>query len=96
MSYLMHDGLSSKWVIFHELDVPSRKTKVFEVRNKESDDFLGTIEFKGAWRQYIFSPGAERIFNNKCLNDITRFITSLTEEWKKSVCEEGKNDDRTD
>ena len=46
-------------LIFNQLDTskthPNKKTKVFEIRNKE-DMFLGTIEWKNTWRQYIFSP----------------------------------------
>ena len=74
----------SKWLKFNELDVPNRKTKVFEVRNKSSDFFLGTVEWWGAWRQYIFKPTAEgTIWSHGCLLDLSNFIKQLMEERKK-------------
>ncbi len=71
------------WLKFNELDVPKRKTQVFEIRNTKTDFFLGTIEWDGSWRQYVFSPTAEPSkFSKGCLKEISDFINELMEERK--------------
>ncbi len=68
---------------FNELDVPERKTKVFEVRNIKTDFFLGTIEWDGSWRQYIFSPTAiPSKLSKGCLRELADFIEKLMGERK--------------
>ena len=71
-----------EWLEFNKLEV-ERKTKVFEVRNIKTDFFLGTIEWDGAWRQYVFSPTAKPCkFSKGCLKEIFDFINELMEERK--------------
>jgi len=70
------------WLEFNELEI-ERKTKVFEVRNKQTDFFLGTIEWDTAWRQYIFTPtGEPSKLARSCLKEIYDFIEGLMEERK--------------
>lgn len=71
------------WLIFNELETPKRKTRVFEVRNEETDFFLGTIEWDNGWRQYIFSPTAEPCkLAKSCLKEIHDIVDELMEERK--------------
>ena len=66
---------------FNELEV-ERKTKVFEVRNKEHF-FLGSIDWANGWRQYVFNPTAEPTqLSVGCLKEIEEFIKDLMEERK--------------
>jgi hypothetical protein len=38
---------------------------------------LGTIRWWGAWRQYVFFPGAGCLFSAGCLEDINAQIREL-------------------
>ncbi len=70
--------VENKYLQFNELDFPERKTKVFQVVNKQDDFFLGTIEWDTAWRRYIFSGATEpNKLDSNCLKTIACFIDSL-------------------
>ena len=49
-----------KYLEFKEIKT-NGKTKMFEVYNKVTGDYLGLIHWKGVWRQYIFDDGAIEI-----------------------------------
>lgn len=72
--------IDSQYLVFHDESLPERKTKVFIVCSKSSGDLLGAIRWHGAWRQYIFAPGAGCIFNKGCMLDILQVIDMLMAE----------------
>lgn len=45
----------TEYLEFNEL-IPNKpiKTKIFEVKNKITDYYLGDIKWDFAWRQYVF------------------------------------------
>lgn len=68
----------SKYLEFNQLDFPSRKTKVFEIRNKDTDWFVGTIDWDTGWRRYIFTGNVQPTkLDEECLVDIAKFIGKL-------------------
>jgi len=73
-----------EYLEFNELEVPKRKTKVFEVRNKITDYYLGDIDWDCGWRQYVFTQRIdERIKMSKgCLREIADFIKKLMNDRK--------------
>lgn len=80
-------GAVSKWIKFEEyedsiLTKPKWKTKIFCVRNRESDFILGWIKWYGPFRQYSFFPCSDTVFEKTCLQDITNFVKGLMEERK--------------
>ena len=57
------------------------KTKVFEVRNKMFNTFLGEIKWYAPWRKYCyFSPQSEFVYDAGCLADIADFLNDLMAE----------------
>jgi hypothetical protein len=60
-------------LIFNELDVPERKTKVWEVRNQDGD-FLGTISWKNTWRRYWWEQANSVGMDASCLDEVSAFI----------------------
>jgi len=58
------------------------KTKRFEIISKSTGTTLGRISWYPSWRQYVFSPVFETIWNKDCLNDIQNFLNNLMEEKK--------------
>ena len=73
----------TEYLEFQELDVPERKTQVFEIRNHKTDFFIGTIEWDCGWRRYVFCWSGELGKLDKlCLDEISEFIGYLMEERK--------------
>ncbi|MFA5048544.1 MAG: hypothetical protein WC516_05985 [Patescibacteria group bacterium] len=58
------------------------KTKRFEVMSVKHGYSLGRISWYGSWRQYVFSPAFETIWNKDCLKDIQDFLKTLMREHK--------------
>jgi len=54
-----------------------RKTQVVAVISKRHGYTLGFIRWYGPWRQYVFHPESETLFNTGCLVDIQRVIDDL-------------------
>jgi hypothetical protein len=72
-----------KWIEFHEVDMPNRKTKVFLVYNKENFEVpIGEIRWYGAFRKYAFYPQPNTVYENVCMKDITNFLEELMDERK--------------
>ena len=68
------------------------KTKVYSV-NKEDGSRLGIIYWYGAWRQYIFQPTEDTIWNTGCLKEIINFIEALMR--KRRIENRGKTQRRS-
>lgn len=61
----------------------SGKTQVWAVNGTR--DRLGEIRWYGGWRQYVFYPLADKLFNPDCLQAIASFCTILTQVHRKLV-----------
>ena len=66
----------SKWIDFIFIE-STGKTEIYKVVSKESAFLLGHIKWHGPWRQYVFFPQAETIFEKTCLEDIKIFLIDL-------------------
>jgi len=73
-----------EWLEFRE-KAGKPKTKVFSVWSKSSDCELGIIKWHPAWRHYCFFPTIEfeTIHSDRCLLEISQFISKLNEEKKE-------------
>ena len=79
----------TEWLIF-KLKEEKAKTNVYSVISKCSDDELGIIEWYPAWRHYCFFPNdnpyySSWVFSDRCLLNISEFITKLNEEHKNGI-----------
>jgi hypothetical protein len=45
-------------------------------------DPLGTIEWYGRWRQYIFEPEIGAVFSADCLRDLAGFVEKVNKNAK--------------
>src|SRR5207249_10513958 len=61
------------------VDVPnhSGKTRKVNVVSKKHGYSLGLIQWYGRWRQYVFVPGPETVFNKQCLCDISDYLQEM-------------------
>lgn len=85
----------SKYLYFREISFEG-KTKKFEVLSMNRGYILGRISFYPQWRQYIFSPSSETIWNKDCLKDIQNVLDKLTKSWKEEVLLNSKKRKITD
>lgn len=66
--------------VFDKEASAGKKTQVWRVHAIRNLAILGTIKWFGRWRQYVFHPEGDTIFNAGCLRD----IADRTEELSKS------------
>jgi len=76
---LIIDG--GKWIYFERTE-EKVKTQVWDVINKSSEEPLARIEWYFPWRQYVFYPEPETVYNDGCLETIIAFIKRLNKEKK--------------
>jgi hypothetical protein len=54
-----------------------QKTDVWKVVSVRHGNLLGVIKWYGAWRQYVFWPSIETLFNPDCLEEISQVCRGL-------------------
>ena len=59
-----------------------RKTHIFAVKNIRHGSQLGSIQWDGAWRQYVFHAFPNTMYSAGCLADIQDFIGQAMRERK--------------
>ena len=70
-------------VYINECHSPGRKTRVFAVRRddqKGCGHYLGSIEWDGAWRQYVFFPDSETKWSAGCKEEIAKFEREMNKK----------------
>jgi hypothetical protein len=73
----------SKHLVFRTLlNLPTRKTHIWQVSSKHDDSVLGLIKWFGRWRRYTFFPASETAFECDCLSDIAQFCKDATQAHK--------------
>lgn len=59
---------------------PGYSTCRWGIRSVRGDAQLGQVKWYGAWRQYVFEPAADTVFNPGCLTNLAAFIESVKNE----------------
>ena len=70
----------TRYLWFREIPKPARKTRYVEVVSLSQSLLLGTILWYGTWRQYVFEPEPETVWNVDCLKDVRTVIEELKAE----------------
>lgn len=55
------------------------KTEYWCVLSRKDSKILGAIKWYGSWRQYIFIPEYDTLFNVQCLVEISEILKRLNE-----------------
>lgn len=66
----------SEYINFTQIPY-SGKTKRFEVTAVKTQITLGRICWYSGWRQYVFMPSFETLWNSECLKSITEYLEQL-------------------
>lgn len=82
IGHLPWDSFESKYLAFWEDDHYEGKTKRIAVMSKSGSATLGEIRWWGPWRQYVFAPERDTVFNRECMRDIHEVIDRLMDEWR--------------
>lgn len=75
-------------VYINQCYAKGKKTKVFAVRRDDKKGcarYLGSIEFSGAWRQYVFCPEPETKWSSGCKKKMCEFEDMLNKQWKEGL-----------
>lgn len=56
----------------------------YRVMNKELNQEIGIIHWRGGWRQYVFQARPEIDMSRSCQKEIIKFIDKLMKEWKRN------------
>ena len=75
-----------KWIKFELVENTNsylpRKTKIYKILTRSSNNILGIIKWYTGWRKYCFYPEATTVFSVDCIKDIIAFIENLMERRK--------------
>jgi len=66
--------MPEQYIVFVEVATTGRKTKLWNVRSRRTDGFLGNVKWHPAWRQYVFWPEADTLWSAGCLADVETFL----------------------
>ena len=70
----------------HFYDLPSLgKTRRIAVQSIRHGAHLGDIHWFGRWRQYVFAPVKECVFNTVCLTDIAGHVHDLNVQHRAAL-----------
>ena len=78
----------SKWIYFEKAygkGIDERKTEVWDVINKTTEEPIARIEWYSHWRQYVFFPEPNTVFDDGCLEAILEKIKGLNIEHKEKM-----------
>lgn len=71
-----------KYIHFEKLGEYGKHSQ-YACYNNKSNGMLGGISYYIKWRQFVFYPQADTIFNSSCLLDIVDFLDQLNGKKKK-------------
>lgn len=74
-----------KYMVTVELGNGSRKTKLWDVVNKNHSDKLGQIKWYNGWRRYIFEPEPCTVFSSDCMRSIAGFVDKQNQLHKEQI-----------
>lgn len=75
---LVEDPLVVGFLTFSEKPNPGKKTAIINVTSTTKGIYLGQIRWYGAWRQYVFYPANDTLFNAKCMQDILSVVRGVS------------------
>jgi len=74
----------TKYMRFERVNRPGLKTMVWLVVSHSSGVKLGELKWHSPWRQYVFFPAPETLFNIECMVDISDRIATLM-RWRENI-----------
>jgi hypothetical protein len=61
----------------------SGKTQRFEIVTRNGGVRLGEVRWFGRWRQYVFCPDGDTVYEQTCLDDLRGFLAGLMAERRR-------------
>lgn len=68
---------------------PGAKTSRWTVWSRHDSSLLGEIRWWIRWRQYVFIPQPEKLFDMKCMREAADFCEYVTAVHKESLTQRG-------
>jgi len=76
--------MGDKKYLNFEPEETKRKTKVWTIKNRVTEEYIGRIQWYSNWRQYCFEPFDSTVFAKGCLNEIVIFISIEMDKRRRS------------
>ena len=78
--------INKKHLSFEKLPLnKGKKMFSYKVWNTTLSQGIGTIYFRGGWRQYVFRACADVDMSISCNSEINVFINELMVKWRESL-----------
>jgi hypothetical protein len=74
-----------EYIRFREELGLSPKTRLVSVVTVQSGVTLGVISWYAPWRQYVFRPETDTIFNPDCLDQIEQYARKMTGDHREAL-----------
>lgn len=84
----MVEEYETKWLKFIKYKGTEKKTKKTEtwlIHSKCDGLTLGLVEWHIPWRHYCFFSCYDTVFSDRCLIELSQFLTKLNEEHKEKI-----------
>jgi hypothetical protein len=75
----------AEYLKFKEENSSHLKTRIVSVRSAKSNKPLGWIRWYAPWRQYVFYPATDTLFNSDCLKTIGDEINYMGELYRSKL-----------
>lgn len=75
----------AEYLKFKDEDSSHLKTRIVSVRSASSNKPLGWIRWYAPWRQYVFYPATDTLFNSDCLKEIRHWIQSMNSDHREKL-----------
>ena len=76
--------LQCNWVVYQseyieiiKEEFVNRKTPIYHINSKHSQDEIGVVKWYGAWRKYCFFPNGDTIWDMKCLQQVCDWLLEV-------------------
>jgi hypothetical protein len=74
------------FIEFRKQKVPlNKKTDIWSVFSKYTDDCLGEVKWHPQWRHYCFFPELDTVFSDRCLETLSDFVNVQNEKHRRGL-----------
>lgn len=72
----------NKYFFIYSINKKNRKTPIYWIFNNDNFN-LGEIKWYASWRKFCFYPSNDTVWDNKCLQEVLKFLDNINENWKE-------------
>lgn len=74
--------MEGKYLKLEKRQLEGRKTPIYLVVNKTTNEILAKLVFFPRWRKYVLETNEGIVFDEGCLKEIISFLKIVQDNWK--------------